>query len=96
MGMTSAQRLVKVEVPLAMPVILAGIRLSVVIGLATATIGSTVAARTLGEVIIAGLISNNLAFVLQGGLVVAALAILIFDGFQAIEHYLMKRSGRAI
>ncbi|MEN3140937.1 ABC transporter permease [Ochrobactrum sp. WV_118_8] len=96
MGMTSAQRLVKVEVPLAMPVILAGIRLSVVIGLATATIGSTVAARTLGEVIIAGLISNNLAFVLQGGLVVAALAILIFDGLQAIEHYLMKRSGRAI
>ena len=96
MGMTSAQRLIKVEVPLAMPVILAGIRLSVVIGLATATIGSTVAARTLGEVIIAGLISNNLAFVLQGGLVVAALAILIFDGFQAIEHYLMKRSGRAI
>ncbi len=96
MGMTSAQRLVKVEVPLAMPVILAGIRLSVVIGLATATIGSTVAARTLGEVIIAGLISNNLAFVLQGGLVVAALAILIVDGFQAIEHYLMKRSRRAI
>ncbi|MEJ5018349.1 ABC transporter permease [Ochrobactrum vermis] len=96
MGMTSAQRLVKVEVPLAMPVILAGIRLSAVIGLATATIGSTVAARTLGEVIIAGLISNNLAFVLQGGLVVAALAILIFDGFQAIEHYLMKRSGRTI
>lgn len=96
MGMTSAQRLVKIEVPLAMPVILAGIRLSAVISLATATIGSTVAARTLGEVIIAGLISNNLAFVLQGGLVVAALAILIFDGFQAIEHYLLKRSGRTI
>ena len=88
MGMTSAQRLVKVEVPLAMPVILAGIRLSAVIGLATA--------RTLGEVIIAGLISNNLAFVLQGGLVVAALAILIFDGFQAIERYLLKRSGRGL
>ena len=93
MGMTGMQRLVKVEIPLAMPVILAGIRLSAVIGLATATIGSTVAARTLGEVIIAGLISNNLAFVLQGGLVVAALAILIFDGFQAIERYLLKRAG---
>ena len=93
MGMTGMQRLVKVEMPLAMPVILAGIRLSAVIGLATATIGSTVAARTLGEVIIAGLISNNLAFVLQGGLVVAALAILIFDGFQALEHFLMKQAG---
>ena len=94
MGMTGMQRLLKVEMPLAMPVILAGIRLSAVIGLATATIGSTVAAKTLGEVIIAGLISNNLAFVLQGGLVVAALAIFIFDAFQAIERYLMKRMGR--
>ncbi|QNQ61787.1 ABC transporter permease [Brucella sp. 6810] len=94
MGMTGMQRLFKVEMPLAMPVILAGIRLSAVIGLATATIGSTVAAKTLGEVIIAGLISNNLAFVLEGGLVVAALAILIFDAFQAVEHYLMKRTGR--
>lgn len=94
MGMTGMQRRFKVEMPLAMPVILAGIRLSAVIGLATATIGFTVAAKTLGEVIIAGLISNNLAFVLEGGLVVAALAILIFDAFQAAEHYLMKRTGR--
>ena len=68
--MTGCQRLFKVELPLALPVILAGIRLSVVISLATATIGSTVAAKTLGEVIIAGLLSNNLAFVLQGGLIV--------------------------
>ena len=64
------------------------------IGLATATIGSTVAAKTLGEVIIAGLISNNLAFIMQGGLVVAALAILIFDGFQALERLLAKRMGQ--
>ena len=91
MGMTNSQRLVKIEIPLASPVILAGVKLSAVIGLATATIGSTVAAKTLGEVIIAGLISNNIAFVLQGGIVVAALAILIFDAFQAIERYLLKR-----
>lgn len=94
MGMTNSQRLVKIEIPLASPVILAGIRLSAVIGLATATIGSTVAAKTLGEVIIAGLISNNIAFVLQGGMVVAALAILIFDAFQAAERYLLRRTGR--
>ena len=80
--------------PLATPVILGGIRLSAVIGLATATIGSTVAAKTLGEVIIAGLISNNLAFVMQGGLVVSALAILIFDCFQALERLLAKRMGQ--
>ncbi|WP_426125836.1 ABC transporter permease [Pararhizobium sp. PWRC1-1] len=92
-GMTDRQRLFKVELPLAMPVILAGIRLSVVISLATATIGSTVAAKTLGEVIIAGLQSNNIAFVLQGGLIVGALAVLIYDGFSAIERILARRAG---
>ncbi len=94
-GMTDRQRLFKVELPLAMPVILAGIRLSVVISLATATIGSTVAAKTLGEVIIAGLQSNNIAFVLQGGLIVGALAVLIYDGFSAIERVMARRAGLA-
>ncbi|CAN7192008.1 ABC transporter permease [Pararhizobium sp. LjRoot235] len=92
-GMTDRQRLFKVELPLAMPVILAGIRLSVVISLATATIGSTVAAKTLGEVIIAGLQSNNIAFVLQGGLIVGALAVLIYDGLSAIERVMARRAG---
>jgi osmoprotectant transport system permease protein len=94
MGMTPGQRLLQVELPLALPVILAGIRLSVVVSLATATIGSTVAASTLGEVIIAGLLSNNVAFVLQGGLVVGALAVLIYDGFVAIERRVARRTGR--
>jgi osmoprotectant transport system permease protein len=95
MGMTGWQRLTRVELPLAMPVILAGIRLSTVISLATATIGSTVAARTLGEVIIAGLLSNNTAFVLQGGLIVGVLAVLIYDGLSAIERVLSRRTGQA-
>lgn len=94
MGMTGRQRLVRVELPLALPVILAGVRLSTVISLATATIGSTVAARTLGEVIIAGLLSSNTAFVLQGGLIVGVLAVLIYDGLSAIERALTRRTGQ--
>lgn len=94
-GMTDRQRLFRVELPLALPVILAGIRLSLTISLATATIGSTVAAKTLGEVIIAGLQSNNLAFVLQGGLVVGALAILIYDGLSVVERVAARRTGMA-
>ncbi|MBB4052579.1 osmoprotectant transport system permease protein [Devosia subaequoris] len=94
MGMTGRQRLVRVELPLALPIILAGVRLSTVISLATATIGSTVAARTLGEVIIAGLLSSNTAFVLQGGLIVGALAVLIYDGLSAIERALTRRTGQ--
>jgi osmoprotectant transport system permease protein len=94
MGMTGTQRLLKVELPLALPVILAGIRLSTVISLATATIGSTVAASTLGEVIIAGLSSGNTAFVLQGGLIVGALAVLIYDAMSMLERWLMARTGQ--
>lgn len=93
MGMTECQQLMRVELPLAFPIILAGIRLSVVISLATATIGSTVAAKTLGEVIIAGLLSDNLAFVLQGGLIVGALAVLIYDGLTGLEHLAARHTG---
>ena len=93
-GMTEGQRLVGVDLPLATPVILAGIRLSVVISIATATIGSTVAASTLGEVILAGLLSSNLAFVAQGGLVVAVIAVLIYDGLSALERLLAHRTGQ--
>ena len=53
MGMSPGERLRRVELPLAMPLILEGIRLSLVISVGTATIGSTVAAKGLGEVIIA-------------------------------------------
>ena len=92
-GMTPSQQLRRVELPLALPVLLAGVRLSVVISLATATIGSTVGATTLGEVIIAGLLSNNLAFVLQGGLIVGILAVLINDTLVAIERIAARRVG---
>lgn len=93
MGLTPAQRLLQVELPLSLPMILAGLRLSTTIALSTATIGSTVAARTLGEVIIAGLQSGNTAFVVQGGLIVGVLAVLIHDGFAALERWQLQRLG---
>jgi len=86
MGMSGWQRLRQVELPLAMPLILEGVRLSLVINVGTATLGSTVAAKGLGEVIIAGLLSNNTAFVLQGGLVTGLMAILLYDGMRLLEQ----------
>jgi osmoprotectant transport system permease protein len=86
MGMNAWQRLRQVELPLALPLILEGVRLSLVINVGTATIGSTVAARGLGEVIIAGLLSNNTAFVLQGGLVTGLMAVLLYDGMRLLEQ----------
>ncbi len=90
MGMSARQRLVAVELPLAMPLILEGIRLSLVINVGTATIGSTVAAKGLGEVIIAGLLSNNTAFILQGGLVTGLLAVLLYDAMAAAEKRILR------
>ena len=89
-GMSGTQRLLSVELPLAMPLILEGIRLSLVINVGTATIGSTVAAKGLGEVIIAGLLSNNTAFILQGGLVTGLMAMLLYDAMVAVERRILS------
>lgn len=86
MGMKPRQQLFSVELPLALPIILTGVRLSVIISIGTATIGSTVAAKGLGEVIIAGLLTDNLAFLLQGGVLVALLAMLLDALFLQLER----------
>ncbi|WP_233634375.1 ABC transporter permease [Burkholderia cepacia] len=91
MGMSGWQQLVSVELPLAFPVIVNGIRLAVVINLGTATIGSTVAARGLGDVIIAGLQTSNTAFVLQGGVIVGLLAVLASDAIGSIARVASAR-----
>ena len=75
MGMTGWQRLYKVELPLAAPVILAGIRTSVIVNIGTATIASTVGASTLGTPIIIGLSGFNTAYIVQGALLVALAAL---------------------
>ena len=90
MGMSGRERLRQIELPLALPLILEGVRLSLVINVGTATIGSTVAAKGLGEVIIAGLLSSNTAFVLQGGLVTGLMAVLLYDGLAALERRLSR------
>jgi osmoprotectant transport system permease protein len=91
MGMSRGERLRQVELPLALPLILAGVRLSLVINVGTATIGSTVAAKGLGEVIIAGLLSNNTAFVLQGGLATGLMAVLLYEGMRLLERHFVRR-----
>lgn len=76
MGLSRWQLLRQVELPLAAPVILAGVRVSVTIGIGTATIGSTVGALTLGTPIFDGLAGNKIPYVLQGAVLVALFAIL--------------------
>jgi osmoprotectant transport system permease protein len=89
MGLSPWQRLRDVELPLAAPVILAGVRVSVTIAIGTATIGSTVGALTLGTPIFDGLAANKLPFVIQGAVLVALFAILTDMLFARLERWLL-------
>ncbi len=78
MGMTSNQILRKVELPLSMPVILAGIRTATVINVGVATLASFIGAGGLGEFIFGGIALNNTNMILAGAIPAALLAI-FFD-----------------
>ncbi len=85
MGMTRRQRLLQVELPLAAPVILAGIRTSVTINIATAALGATVGASNLGDPIIAGIVNNNTAYIVQGALLIGLLALTVDSVFERLS-----------
>lgn len=87
MGMTPHQVLVNVELPLAMPVILAGIRTATVINVGVATLAAYIAAGGLGEFIFGGIALNNSNMILAGAIPAALLAIL----FDFILSQLQKR-----
>ncbi|KEF34115.1 ABC transporter [Deinococcus sp. RL] len=75
MGLSAQQRLWRVELPLALPVWWAGVRTSLVFGVATATVGAALGAGGLGSPIIGGLSQQNPALVLLGALPAALLAL---------------------
>jgi osmoprotectant transport system permease protein len=90
MGLKPLQVLGQVELPLAAPVILAGVRISVTIAIGTATIGSTVGAVTLGTPIFDGLVVDNLPFVIEGAVLVALFAIVTDMLFARLEARLRR------
>jgi len=83
LGMSKIQVLLKIELPLAMPVILAGIRTATVINVGVATLASYIAAGGLGEFIFGGISLNNTNMILAGAIPAALLAI-ILDGLLAL------------
>lgn len=93
MGMRRQQRLWRVELPLASPVILAGIRVSVVINVATATIGAIANAGGLGSPIINGLVNLDPAVTLQGALLAAGLALILDAFLDALERATVRTRG---
>ena len=86
MGMGARQVLWQVEVPLALPVWVAGLRTSVIINVGTAAVASTVGAKTLGSPIIVGLSGFNTAYVLQGAVMVGLLALAADMAFERLAR----------
>lgn len=92
MGLTPVQRLWRAELPVAAPVIFAGVRIAVVVSVATSAIGATIGAGGLGAPIISGLANSDPAVTLQGGLLAAGLALVLDAWLGATE----KVVGRTV
>ena len=84
MGMTPLQVLLKIELPLALPVILAGARTSLILNIGTATTGAVIGAGGLGVPIVSGLVRDNTSFVLEGAVAAAGTALLVDHFFELL------------
>ena len=94
MGMTRRQRLTRVELPLAVPAIVAGIRVATVVGVGTVTIAAAIGAGGLGEYIYRGLSMVDATVILAGAIPAAALALVADGGLLALERLLSSRRRR--
>ena len=90
MGMTPMKRLFKVELPLAMPVIMAGIRTAMVLIIGTTTLAALIGAGGLGDIILLGIDRNDTALLILGAVPAALLAII----FDVLLRVIEKRSFR--
>jgi osmoprotectant transport system permease protein len=91
LGMTDAQVLRRVRLPLAVPVILAGVRTSAVLTVGTATLAAFIGAGGLGVPIVAGLQLADTTRILSGALPAAVLALLVDRGLAGVEGILRPR-----
>lgn len=96
MGMNSRQRLLKVELPLAMPVIMAGIRTAMVLIVGTATLAALIGAGGLGDIILLGIDRNDTMLIILGAVPAATLAILFDMLLRRFERISFKRALTAI
>jgi len=94
-GMTTWQQIVQVEVPIALPLILVGLRTSAVFVVATATIAAYIGLGGLGRFIIDGLASDQYGPVAGGALLVVILAILVLALFAGLSRLVIPAGLRA-
>lgn len=86
LGLNRGQTLRAIELPLALPTLMAGVKTAAVTNVGTATVAAFVGAGGLGERIVAGLAVNDSALMLAGALPAAVLAVVVQLGFDALER----------
>ena len=89
-GMSRMQKLLKVELPLAMPTIISGIRTALVLIIGTATMAALIGAGGLGSFILLGIDRNNTALIIIGAVCSGALAIILSALIKWLEHASVK------
>ena len=94
LGLPPATRLFRVDLPLASPTILAGIKTAAVINVGFATLGGFIGAGGFGEPIFTGIRLNDYGIILQGALPAALLAILVQGLFELLERTLVPKGLR--
>jgi osmoprotectant transport system permease protein len=86
LGLSARDRMLSIELPLAAPTILAGVKTSAVINVGTATIAAFIGAGGYGERIVQGLALNDNALLVAGAVPAAVLALLVQGGFELLER----------
>ncbi len=88
-GLTPAQQVRHLTLPLALPNVMAGVRTAAVISIGTATLAAFVGAGGLGQPIVTGLALNDPAMILEGAVPAAVLAILTELALEVLERRLI-------
>ncbi len=94
LGLTSWERLRLVELPLAMPSIVAGVQTAAVIAVGTATLGALIGAGGYGQPILTGIRLDDTPLILEGALPAALLALVVQLGFDGVERLVVSRGLR--
>jgi osmoprotectant transport system permease protein len=90
LGLTPAQSLREVQLPLALPTLMAGVKTAAVINVGTATLAAFIGAGGYGERIVSGLAVNDTSAMLSGAVPAAVLALLVQAAFEWIERRLVR------
>ncbi len=95
MGMRGREVLFQVELPLAIPVIMSGIRTAVIVNVGTAALGALIGAGGLGNLIFTGLSMELTSVILVGATIIAAIAVALDLGLETLARRISPRGIRA-